>query len=350
MATTGTGRRDATERALITVLAVLPRSVKARRPRAQSEGEPNLIVGDHRLEIRWIGEGSLGDARRVLANRRRRPAIVVARRLSPGAREVLSEAGIGWVDETGAAEIALGSIVVSRTGRPPKPAEKPRRWTAAVLAVAESLLCETNPTVAATASATGLSAGSCTQALRFLTDLGLLEARAHRGPLSARQVIDPDRLLEAYALAVEQAPTPIALQVGVTWRDPVAGLVTTGRKWDKAKLAWAATGAAAASVLGPYLTAVSAADVYVDADSIPLLEAAATAAGLRPIEGGRLTLRPFPTVTVRRRVSENGGLRVAPWPRVYVDLRRSGVRGEEAAEHLREVVRDQRVSSQSGGT
>jgi hypothetical protein len=31
-------------------------------------------------------------------------------------------------------------------------------------------------------------------------------------------------------------------------------------------------------------------------------------------------------------------LRVAPWPRVYVDLLAAGVRGEEAAEHLWEVI------------
>ena len=263
----------------------------------------------------------------------------MARRLSPGAREALSEAGIGWVDETGAAEIAVGSIIVSRTGRAPEPAEKRKRWTAAVTAVAEALLCGTRPTVAATASATRLSAGSCTQALRFLTDLGLLEARARRGRFSARQVSDPDRLLEAYASAIERAPASIGLQVGVTWRDPVAGLEEAGRKWDKTKRRWAATGAAAASVMAPYLTAVTTTEVYVDADSIVDLEAAAAAVKLRPIEGGRLTLLPFPTVAVRELAAEIGGLRVAPWPRVYVDLRRSGVRGEEAAEHLREVVR-----------
>jgi hypothetical protein len=37
---------------------------------------------------------------------------------------------------------------------------------------------------------------------------------------------------------------------------------------------------------------------------------------------------------------EIDGLRVAPWPRVYVDLQRTGVRGEEAAEHLIEVIRE----------
>jgi hypothetical protein len=331
--------RDVARRAVGTVLAVLPRSVKARVPKSQGRAGPALIAGGRELQIEWIGEGTLGNARRVLARRRHRPDIVAARRLSPGAREALSEAGVGWVDETGAAEIAVGSIIVSRTGRPPEPTGKPKRWTAAVLAVAEAVLCGTKPTVATMTSATGLSTGSCTQALRFLTDLGLLEAPARRGKFSGRQVADPDRLLEAYASAAGRAPASLFLQVGVTWRDPVAGLAETGRRWNKAKLAWAATGAVAASTIAPYLTSVTTAEVYVDADSMALLEAAAAAVNLRPIEGGRLTLRPFPTVAVRELASKMDGLRVAPWPRVYVDLRQSGVRGEEAAEHLREVIR-----------
>lgn len=339
MAATRARRRDGAERAVNTVLAVLPRATKARVPGSRGNAGPDLIVGAQELDIQWIGEGSLADARGVLAKGRRRPDVAVARRLSPGAREALSEAGIGWVDETGAAEIAVGSIVVSRTGRPPKPAEIPKRWTAAVLAVAEALLCDTRATVTATVAATGLSAGSCTQALRFLTDRGLLEAKARRGRFSSRQVADPERLLEAYASEAERARTSISLEVGVTWRDLVAGLVEAGRKWDRAKLPWAATGAAAASVIAPYLTAVAAVEVYVDAGSMALLEAAAAAVDLRPIEGGRLTLRPFPTVAVRELASELDGLRVAPWPRVYVDLRQYGVRGEEAAEHLRDIVR-----------
>lgn len=60
--------------------------MKARVLKSEHEAGPDLIVGDHRPEIKWIGDGSLGDARRVLANRCRRPDIVVARRLSPGAR------------------------------------------------------------------------------------------------------------------------------------------------------------------------------------------------------------------------------------------------------------------------
>ena len=112
----------------------------------------------------------------------------------------------------------------------------------------------------------------------------------------------------------------------------------TGAKWDKAKIAWAASGAVAATAIAPLLTTVNAADVYVDTETILGLEAAAAAAGLRPIEGGRLTLRPFPSVTARRLATRVDGLMVAPWPRVFADVRTVGVRGEEAAEQLREVM------------
>jgi hypothetical protein len=311
--------------------------VAIRRPSRQTEGD--LVISGHSIRIEWAGEGNLVDVVPALRSETAHPDVVVARRLSPGAREALSEAGVGWVDETGAAEIAIGTILVSRTGRPPKPPARSARWTPAVLAVAEALLCGTRATVSATEAATGLSTGSCTNALRTLTDLKLLEADAERGRASARRVADSDALLASYAAAAGSVAEPLSLQVGVTWRDPLSGLAEVGRVWDRADASWTATGAAAASVIAPYLTAVTATDVYVDADTIVGLEAIAADAGLRPIEGGRLTLRPYPTVAVRRLAAEVDGIRVAPWPRVYVDLRTSGVRGEEAAEHLREVIR-----------
>ena len=238
---------------------------------------------------------------------------------------------------TGAAEIAVGSIIVSRTGRQLKTRESPLDWSPAVIAIAEALLCGTRATVSATGAATGLSSGSCTHALRVLTGLGLLESDAKRGRDSARRISDHDQFLTAYATVVESLPGPVSLQVGVLWRDPVAGLVETGTQWDRAGVEWAATGVTAASVMAPYISGVTVTEVYVDAGSIVGLEAVAADAGLAPVEGGRLTLKTFPTVAVRRLTRNMNGLRVAPWPRVYADLRTSGVRGEEAAEHLREV-------------
>ena len=111
-----------------------------------------------------------------------------------------------------------------------------------------------------------------------------------------------------------------------------------GRRWDSSKIEWAATGTAAASVLAPYLTTVSTGEVYVGSKTISGIESIAKQAGLRPMHGGRLTLRPFSTATSKRLAVLRNGLRIVPWPRVYADLRPVGVRGEEAAEHLREVV------------
>ena len=328
--------RDPGRRADDAVRAVLPRAAKVRV--GDVDAGVNIVVNGHPFLIKWIGDGRLADARRVVSTRRGRPDIAVARRMSPGARETLAGAGIGWVDETGAAEIAAGTIVISRPGRPSKPSGPPERWTPSVIAVAEALLCGTKATVAATEEATGLSNGSCTTALRVLTEFGLLEADAGRGRHSARRVADQDRLLDAYASAVEALPPSISLQIGVTWRDTIDGVMQSGAKWDKAKVAWATSGAVAATVVAPLLTTVNAADVYVDAETILGLEAAAASAGLRPIEGGRLTLRPFPSVTARRLATKVDGLMVAPWPRVFADVRTIGVRGEEAAEHLREVM------------
>ena len=323
-------------RAQQALLNVLPRSILVDAS-PDDDDRSELVVAGQVLRVHWVGEGNLRDVRQVAAQRKGRPHIVAARRLSPASREVLSKAGIGWVDETGAAEIAAGSLVVSRTGHPQQ-SGGPARWTPALLAVAEALLCGIRATVATTEEATGLSTGSCTAALRFLTDQGLLTATAQRGRGSGRRVQDPDRLLDAYVRAVQAEPPSLRLEVGLLGRDLVGELVATGRRWARAAVAWAATGSAAAAVLAPYLTATGSVEVYVDADTLPGLETVAASAALRPLEGGRLTLRPFPTTAVRQLEHKVAGLHVAPWPRVYVDLQAEGVRGEEAAEHLRETM------------
>ena len=165
-------------------------------------------------------------------------------------------------------------------------------------------------------------------------------AVARRGRNSARHISDQDLLLDNYATAAAAMMSPIALTVGVTWRDFVVGMREIGRQWDCERVSWAVTGTVAASVIAPYLTRVATGLIYVDRMTIAGLESVASMADLRAVEGGRLTLRPFPTVTSKSLAVVREDLRVAPWPRVYSDLRVVGVRGEEAAEHLRESIRN----------
>jgi len=335
-------------RAVEAVRNALPIGASITTEGARQDGANRLritdvVVNGHGLEVKWIGDGRLHEARQLLTIASEYDQLIaVARHMSPGARALLAEHGIGWVDETGAAEIAIGSIVVSRTGQAPKAAEPRVRWTRSVLAVAEALLCGSAATVSAMQSATGLSAGTSTNALRTLSELGLLESDTERGPTSGRRVADPDALLDVYSAAANESPQRVEVVLGALWRDPIEGVSGIGERWDAHGIEWAASGTLAGAVLAPLLTSVESALVYVDTSTMVGLEAVARAAGLAPIEGGRLTLRPFPTVTTQRGASQANGLRCAPWPRVYADLLQTGVRGEEAAEHLREVIADGR--------
>jgi len=318
------------------IRAVLPAGTAVRAD-AQAGDMARVDVGTGSISAAWIGEGWLGDFRRALVERPADLNVVVARRMSPGARAAAAESGLGWVDESGAAEIALPGLVVSRSGRRDRKVDATPRWTPSVLGTAEALLLGTRPTVAEVERATGLSAGAATKALSTMTALGLLRADAARGRGSARQVVDRKVLLQAYATAAKGAGRGLSLRVGVLG-DLVDELARLGRQWDVHGLSWAATGAAAAAVIAPYFGEVGALDVFVDAPTPATLYAVAERSALKPIEGGRLLLRPFPTPVTQRLCASVAGIRVAPWPRIYADLREAGVRGEEAAEHLLEVI------------
>jgi hypothetical protein len=294
-------------------------------------------IGTARVRTAWAGEGWLGDVRALLHRMTSDVDVVVARRMSPGARTAASDRGLGWVDESGAAEISLPGLVISRSGREePKAASTPR-WTPSVIGTAEALLLGTRPTVAEVERATGLSAGAATNALGALTQLGLLTSDAARGRGSAREIVDRRELLTAYADAAIGATPKLSIRVGVLG-DLVHELAALGTTWDSDGVAWAATGFAAAAALAPYITEVTGLDVFVDAPTPATLDWIVERSGLEPIDGGRLLLRPFPTPVTQRLSAAVSDLRLAPWPRVYADLRVAGVRGEEAAEHLFEVV------------
>jgi hypothetical protein len=324
-------------RMLAAFAAALPQAVRVEVLAFKNQ---SLVVrlGRQRLVLRWVGRAGVREVHDVLGLRDR-PDVIVGSELSFAARAVAGETGLGWVDETGSAEVIAGNIVVSKLSRPDRMSVvRPNKWTPSVIGVAEAILSGTTPTVAAAAEATGHSLSSTAHALATLADMGMLQSEARRGPRSGRKVVDADRLLEEYAQAAAAAQASVSLRCGVVWRDPLGTLKRIGKSWDRAGLGWALTGAIAAAVLAPYLSEIGGGEVYVQAAHGPELLEMASLAGIEPMEGGRLVLRPFPTLASWHLAAETDGLRMAPWPRVYADLRLTGVRGEEAAEHLREVI------------
>lgn len=312
------------------------------RPSTRRDSEFDVTIGALVLRVRWVGRCGPQKVREVLRERPR-PEIIVGTVLSPGAREAAFNAGLGWIDESGAAELHFATgdalIDVSRPGhhrRRPRP--RPR-WTLAVLGTAEALLLHAAEpaTVSAIRELTGYSVESTTRALRFLEDQGYLSSDVPRGRRSARSVADVDRLLDAYADAAAEKRSTLSLNCGVSWNHPYVALESIGERLDKQGIAWAVTGAMAASVLAPFATNITNGEVYVEAASLIELDRAAAAAKVKPMDGGRLTLRPFPTKATSNLSQREDELWIAPWPRVFADLLNLGVRGEEIAEHLKEV-------------
>ena len=294
------------------------------------------------FRARWVGRCSLRKVHEVLAALPR-PEIIIGTEISQGAREEALSAGLGWVDETGGAELHFvrdGALIeVSRLGLDRPRSRSAPQWTMAVLGAAEALLTQPDETVTVLSvrELTGYSVEATTRALRFLEDRGHLESTARRGPQSARRFVDLDRLLEEYADAATEKRKPLSLSCGVSWNQPFGALRAIGERWGNKGIEYAVSGAMAAQVLAPFATNVTSGEVYVDAVSLTELDQVAAAAEVKPIEGGRLVLRPFPTKATTKLSAHRDGLWIAPWPRVYADVVHVGVRGEEVAEHLKEV-------------
>lgn len=297
-----------------------------------------VLVAGQSLRLRWLPVGwprQVGDALR----REPVPDVIAAPLFSPGARERARQHGTGWVDESGAAEIQAGTVLISRTGSPARSVDTKLGWRSATLAVCEVVLTGCPATVSAVADATGLAVSTVAKSLKSLDHDGLLHTDAARGPLSGRYVPDRDALLDAYAAAAQRLRPPISLRVGVLWRDPIQGAIDAGHLWQLANIRWAVTSALSAAVLAPMLTEVTPMEIYVTASTPGDLRHVAAMAGMREIDGGRLLLRPYPTPAKSAVTTEiRPGLISVLWPRAYADLRTTGVRGEDAAEHLREEM------------
>src|SRR5579862_5183072 len=79
----------------------------------------NFLVNGRLLRTCWIGEGWPNQVQTAVALAgHQRPDVLIARRMSPGAQVAATSAGLGWIDESGAAMVSLPWLVISRSGQP----------------------------------------------------------------------------------------------------------------------------------------------------------------------------------------------------------------------------------------
>jgi len=297
-----------------------------------------------RFRAAWVRRGSPAEVR---ARLERSPAVtlVVAPELSSGARQLLDERAINWVDETGAANLRGDGLLVhvERARAPKDPNPQGASWSEIAILAAEATLAA-RPEQITTAWIAEHAGCSIARASRILSGWDQEGWTAKLGPARGRgahRVLKhPDAMLEHWTAHLNAMPIE-------RWFAH-----TTSRDLDDIQdrlahslgdIAFGWTGWAAARQLAPFVSQLPVLHLRVDEryarrDLTPGLQDA----GLTLTDdAGRIELWRTPGNALRLTTPSPSGP-IVSWPRAYADLKRLGGRGNDAAEHLRDAMEPER--------
>ena len=309
------------------------------------------------MQVKWAGEGWPQDVRRVVASVGEQwpeNAVVLARRLSPGAIEWLRERGANWADEAGQARIVGpgGLIVIREPPRLPGEQSVPRSfsWSRSAIAIAEAILArEDCPLrVVELAEASDWSTAQAAKVLKAFDDQGwTVKQGASRGIGAHRALVDADGLLAAWSVAVADSPRTTRIAHRAT-KDVMALLRNHLVPALSQTAGWAISGWAGLELAAPFATTTPSLHIHIaDTDFAAPLSEAIEEAGLREVdEGGRVTFWAADTriFTLSRRVED---VPIVSAPRLFADLSSFGGRGGDAADHVKAELIDPLHSGES---
>ncbi|TFD95248.1 hypothetical protein E3T61_01040 [Cryobacterium lactosi] len=313
--------------------------------------------GRWQLHPVWIGEGFPQDVRRAMGesshdSAAHTNAVMTANKMSTGARQALESAGVSWADMEGNAHIETGDGLFVLTGSRRKRAAEVRAflWTESAGAVAEMLLHSAlegvrnggnreagqAPRPALIAATTGWSYPQVGKILQQFDAIGYTrKVGPERGRTSHRTIADAPRLLSEWASWYRRRPLSAAVVSGES-RDPQDYVRQMESIFGVESVA--ISGWLGLDEVAPFMTTIPTATVYVEATSLDAIEERLVGhSELRLVDGGgRLTLlRAEPQVLTLSSLVD--GRKVVSPIRLYGDLLRLGVRGDDAADHLRET-------------
>jgi hypothetical protein len=129
------------------------------------------------------------------------------------------------------------------------------------------------------------------------------------------------------------------IRVHRLWTDPLETFAAeVAPLLSREGVPWAVTGAAASTLLAPYLGDVTIVELYVDKEPVVDRDRLASLLKGRIVDRGhRIEVRELPT-SMSASGPDIGGIRVALPVRVYADLLATGGRSAEVAHHLRETM------------
>ncbi len=267
------------------------------------------------------------------------PTILIADETTGEAREILERHGIGVVDGLGNAHIELPGLLLHLEGRRAQrrdagAAPARLRGKAGVAAQALLLAPDREWHVHDLAEEAKISKGLAHRVLARLENEKLMTAGG-AGPQRVRRLVDPTALLDLWA--EENVDRPRRTLGYALARSPQQLVHDLGRGLEAHNIVHAVTGAAAASLVAPFVTAVPIVQVWVAGKAAP--EAVLDAAGAEPVtDGENVVLLQAKDDTALAFREKSDAAWIANRFRLYVDLRGDPRRGREQADHLRQEV------------
>ena len=272
------------------------------------------------------------------------PLIVIAADATADARELLRSNGIGLIDGGGYAHVELPGLLLHvadpglRTIRAEGPG-RPTRLTGKAGVVAQAMLLDRDRDrawgVQDLAATAGVSPALAHRVLARLDAEHLINTIG-AGPRRTRTITDPAALLDLWAEEMTDHHVQ-RHQLYRLARSPDEVLTKAGAGLRRAGIGYAATGAAVAARMAPFITAVPVTEIWIAAITDPTAAAAAIDAEVVPT-GHNLVLLQAQDDTPLAFHRDQDGLTVVNPYRLYYDLRRDPRRGREQADRLRQEI------------
>ena len=265
------------------------------------------------------------------------PLLLIAGETTADARRILSEHGVAFIDGLGNAQLELPGLLlhVAGTGRPTR-GPAPSRLSGKAGLVAQALLL--NPErawrIKDLAERTAVSSGLVHRVLARLETEDIVSTSG-AGPHRTRCVTYPTALLDLWV--EENVDKPVRTRGYLLAQTPQQLINQVGAGLNGAGIDYALTGAAAASIIAPFVTTIAVTEVWVAAATDPQDFFDDTT--VTPVsEGQNITFLQAATDAPLAFRQQSGGLWIANKFRLYADLRRDTRRGIEQADYLRREV------------
>ena len=328
------------------ILREVPGLTVESRPPNKDKGSVVIKFGSERravaLEFKKLANAAT--AWHVVHTAEARPTVarmLVASESTAEARAILMRHGIAFADAMGNAHIELPGLLLhvgdSSRGRPSTKAMPPRLSGKAGV-IAQALLLHPDRVwhIGDLAKEAAVSTALAYRVLNRLGAESIIETEG-KGPTKLRRLADFPALLDLWA--EEEGGRPTRTRAFVLAQTPRQLIEKVTGDLQEAKLDHALTGAAAASLIAPFVTAVPVVELWVTALAAPnelhsRLGSEAVGEGANVI---LLQQRGDTPLAFRVRTNETW---ISNRFRIYVDLLKDPRRGREQAQRLRSEVID----------